>query len=138
MQDNRKISCLVAAFLKGHVKLVEWMVKRVTQFPSDEEISRIVATTVDKDLLPKCQLCKEIICAGKDRQAAEANRKAAHLIKELEMEKKREDLKREAAARKREKKKQKKQDKRRGEIGNTDNDLHDQVNVLISITLECI
>ena len=131
MQDNFKVSCLVAAFRKGHVQLVEWMVKRVTQFPSDE-ISRIVTTTVDKDLLSKYQLCKENICAGKDRQAAEANRKAANLIKELEMEKKREDLKREATARKREKKKQKKQDKRRGEIGNTDNDLHEQVNVLIS------
>jgi len=114
------------------------MVKRVTQFPSDKEISRIVTTTVDKDLLPKCQLCKEIICDAKDHQAAEANRKAADLVKEIDMEKKREDLKRDAAARKREKKKQKKQDKRRGEIGNTDNDLHEQVNVLINITLVCI
>jgi len=115
MQNNREVSCLMAAFRKGHVKLVEWMVERVTQFPSDEEVSRIITSTIDKDLLSKYQLCKELIYAAKDRQAAEANKNAAYLLKELEMEKERKDLKRAAAAKKKEKKKQKKQEKRQAD-----------------------
>ena len=30
----------MAAFRKGHVKVVKWMVKRVTRFPSDQEKKR--------------------------------------------------------------------------------------------------
>merc|ERR1712039_582101 len=52
-QDNRKVSCLMAAFRKGHSKTVKWMVKHVTQFPSDAELTRYIATIgpADKDLL---------------------------------------------------------------------------------------
>jgi ankyrin repeat domain-containing protein 17 len=102
----------MAAFRKGHVKVVKWMVKRVTQFPSDQEMTRFISTVVDKDLLKKCHHCMEIIRAAKDHQAAEANKNAANLLDELDMEKIREDLKRAAAARKREKKKRKKQEKK--------------------------
>lgn len=34
----------MAAFRKGHVKAVKWMVHRVTQFPSDQEMNRYVST----------------------------------------------------------------------------------------------
>jgi len=121
----------MAAFRKGHVQLVEWMVKRVTQFPSDEEIARIISIA-DSNLLPKCQLCKEFICAAKDRQAAEANRKAAYLLRELDVEKNREDRKRAAAAKKREKKKLKKQDKRLAESGDIDDASQELVNIFFS------
>lgn len=47
-QDNRKVSCLIAAFRKGHVKVVKWMVKHVTQFPSDQECMRYISTITDK------------------------------------------------------------------------------------------
>lgn len=47
-QDNRKVSCLMAAFRKGHIKVVKWMVKHVNQFPSDTELSRYIATITDK------------------------------------------------------------------------------------------
>ena len=47
-QDNRKVSCLMAAFRKGHVKVVKWLVKHVTQFPSDQECVRYIATVTDK------------------------------------------------------------------------------------------
>lgn len=47
-QDNRKVSCLMAAFRKGHVKVVKWKVKHVTQFPSDAELQRFIATVTDK------------------------------------------------------------------------------------------
>ena len=43
-QDNRKVSCLMAAFRKGHSKVVKWMVKHVSQFPSDTELTRYIAT----------------------------------------------------------------------------------------------
>jgi ankyrin repeat domain-containing protein 17 len=102
------------------------MVKRVTQFPSDQEMTRFISTAVDKDLLKKCHHCMEVIRAAKDHQAAEANKNAANLLDELDMEKIREDLKRAAAARKREKKKrkkqEKKQEKRRAESDDLDND----------------
>jgi ankyrin repeat protein len=47
-QDNRKVSCLMAAFRKGHVKVAKWMVKHVNQFPSDQELSRYISTVADK------------------------------------------------------------------------------------------
>ena len=47
-QDNRKVSCLMAAFRKGHIKVVKWMVKHVNQFPSDGDLSRYIATITDK------------------------------------------------------------------------------------------
>jgi ankyrin repeat domain-containing protein 17 len=47
-QDNRKVSCLMAAFRKGHSKVVKWLVKHVTQFPSDTELNRFIATISDK------------------------------------------------------------------------------------------
>lgn len=47
-QDNRKVSCLMAAFRRGHIKVVKWMVKKVTQFPSENEIKRYIATITDK------------------------------------------------------------------------------------------
>ena len=78
-QDNRKVSCLMAAFRKGHSKVVKWMVKHVSQFPSDTELTRYIATISDKDLLKKCHTCMEIIRVAKERQAAEAAKNASNL-----------------------------------------------------------
>ena len=47
-QDNRKVSILMAAFRKGHLKVVKWLVKHVHQFPSDSECTRFVSTLSDK------------------------------------------------------------------------------------------
>lgn len=47
-QDNRKVTCLMAAFRKGHVKVVRWMVNHVSQFPSDQEMTRFLTTLNDK------------------------------------------------------------------------------------------
>lgn len=38
----------MAAFRKGHVKVVKWMVKHVSQFPSDQEMARFMSTINDK------------------------------------------------------------------------------------------
>ncbi|XP_033224897.1 ankyrin repeat domain-containing protein 17-like isoform X3 [Belonocnema kinseyi] len=111
-QDNRKVSCLMAAFRKGHIKVVKWMVSHVTQFPSDQEMTRYIATVSDKELLEKCQECVKIIRAAKETQAAKANKNATILLEELDMEKTREESKKAAAARRRERKKKKKLEKK--------------------------
>uniref|UniRef100_A0A0K2TWX8 Multiple ankyrin repeats single KH domain [Nasonia vitripennis] n=1 Tax=Lepeophtheirus salmonis TaxID=72036 RepID=A0A0K2TWX8_LEPSM len=110
-QDNRKVSCLMASFRKGHSKVVKWMVKHVSQFPSDLELTRFITTINDRDLMRKCRQCWDIIRVAKDRQAAEAAKNATNLLEELDRESKLEQSKREAAARKREKKKRKKLEK---------------------------
>merc|ERR1711950_68000 len=111
-QDNRKVSCLMAAFRKGHSKVVKWLVKHVTQFPSDTELTRFIATISDKDLLKKTHQSLEIIRVAKERQASEANKAASLLLEELEQEKTREESKKAAAARKRERKKKKKEERK--------------------------
>lgn len=111
-QDNRKVSCLMAAFRKGHVKVVKWMVNHVTQFPSDQDMTRFIATINDKELLEKCHECVKIIRAAKDLQSAKANKNASILLEELDMEKNREESKKAAAARRRERKKKKKLEKK--------------------------
>ncbi|XP_048884161.1 ankyrin repeat and KH domain-containing protein 1-like isoform X3 [Brienomyrus brachyistius] len=110
--DNRKITPLMAAFRKGHVKVAQYLVKEVSQFPSDIECMRYIATIVDKDLLKKCHQCMETIVKAKDHQAAEANKNASILLKELDMEKSREESKKQALAAKREKRKEKRKKKK--------------------------
>lgn len=111
-QDNRKVSCLMSAFRKGHLKVVKWMVKHVTQFPSDAEMARYLALVNDDELQKKCNSCLEVIRLAKEKQAAEANKNATILLEELDKEKMLIEKKKETAAKKREKKKQKKKDKK--------------------------
>uniref|UniRef100_A0AAX7U6U3 K Homology domain-containing protein n=1 Tax=Astatotilapia calliptera TaxID=8154 RepID=A0AAX7U6U3_ASTCA len=110
--DNRKITPLMAAFRKGHVKVVQYLVKEVNQFPSDIECMRYIATIADKELLKKCHQCMETIVKAKDQQAAEANKNATILLKELDLEKSREESKKQALAAKREKRKEKRKKKK--------------------------
>ena len=46
--DNRGVSCLMAAFRKGNVKVVKWLVKHVSQFPPDSDCKRFMQTISDK------------------------------------------------------------------------------------------
>uniref|UniRef100_A0A3B4BZD6 K Homology domain-containing protein n=1 Tax=Pygocentrus nattereri TaxID=42514 RepID=A0A3B4BZD6_PYGNA len=110
--DNRKITPLMAAFRKGHVKVVQYLVKEVNQFPSDIECMRYIATITDKEVLKKCHQCMETIVKAKDQQAAEANKNASILLKELDLEKSREESKKQALAAKREKRKEKRKKKK--------------------------
>lgn len=111
-QDNRKVSCLMSAFRKGHLKVVKWMVKHVTQFPSDQEMTRYLALVNDKELLKKCNQCMEVIRQAKDKQAAEANKNAAILLEELEKEKEKVEKKEESKRKKNEKRKLKAKQKK--------------------------
>ncbi|XP_037318171.2 ankyrin repeat and KH domain-containing protein 1 isoform X3 [Pungitius pungitius] len=110
--DNRKITPLMSAFRKGHVKVVQYLVKEVNQFPSDIECMRYIATLADKELLKKCHQCMETIVKAKDQQAAEANNNASILLKELDLERSREEIKKQALAAKREKRKEKRKKKK--------------------------
>ncbi|KAM4037012.1 ankyrin repeat and KH domain-containing protein 1-like [Anomaloglossus baeobatrachus] len=110
--DNRKITPLMSAFRKGHIKVVQFLVKEVNQFPSDIECMRYIATITDKDLLKKCHQCMETIVKAKDQQAAEANKNASILLKELDLEKSREESRKQALAAKREKRKEKRKKKK--------------------------
>uniref|UniRef100_A0A8C5EZ42 Ankyrin repeat and KH domain containing 1 n=1 Tax=Gopherus evgoodei TaxID=1825980 RepID=A0A8C5EZ42_9SAUR len=110
--DNRKITPLMSAFRKGHVKVVQYLVKEVNQFPSDIECMRYIATITDKELLKKCHQCVETIVKAKDQQAAEANKNASILLKELDLEKVREESRKQALAAKREKRKEKRKKKK--------------------------
>merc|ERR1711962_608450 len=100
-------------------KVVKWLVKHVTQFPSDTELTRFIATINDKDMIKKTHQCLEIIRIAKERQASEANKAASILLEELEQEKTREESKKAAAARKREKKKKKKEERKAERLGKT-------------------
>uniref|UniRef100_A0A336L5G5 CSON003381 protein n=1 Tax=Culicoides sonorensis TaxID=179676 RepID=A0A336L5G5_CULSO len=111
-QDNRKVSCLMAAFRKGHTKVVKWMVNHVSQFPSDQEMTRFISTISDKDILDKCHECVKVIRAAKETQAKKAYMNASILLRELDMEKNREEQRKAAAAKRRERKKRRKQEKR--------------------------
>ena len=46
--DSRKVSCLMAAFRKGHSKVVKYLVRQVRQFPSDADCRRLISTVTDK------------------------------------------------------------------------------------------
>jgi ankyrin repeat domain-containing protein 17 len=103
----------MAAFRKGHVKVVRWIVKFVKQFPNDSEMSRyFLAVASEPELLKRSQQCMEYIKQAKDKQALEASKNANILLEELELEKCREESKKLAAAKRREKKKKKKQEKK--------------------------
>jgi len=122
-QDNRKISCLMAAFKKGHVKVVRWIVRYVKQFPNDQEMSRyFVSLQAEPELLKRAQQCGEFIKQAKDKQALEASKNANILLEELELEKCREESKRLQAAKRREKKKKKKMEKKQQFPQNDEND----------------
>ena len=77
----------------GHVKVVKYLVKKVTQFPSDTECYNYIRSIQDKDpeLKIRCAQCVETIIAAKDRQEKEANKNAEQLLRQIEEEKRKEN-----------------------------------------------
>jgi len=69
------------------LQVVHWLAKEVSQFPSDAECMRYIATITDRDLLKRCHQCMECIAKAKDRQAQEANKCASELLEALDFEK---------------------------------------------------
>merc|ERR1711990_1351381 len=73
----------------GHVKVVKYLVKKVTQFPSDQECYHYIQSIKDKDpeLRMRCAQCVETIITAKERQEKKANEHADELLREIEEEK---------------------------------------------------
>uniref|UniRef100_A0A672V396 Ankyrin repeat and KH domain containing 1 n=1 Tax=Strigops habroptila TaxID=2489341 RepID=A0A672V396_STRHB len=92
--DNRKITPLMSAFRKVR------------------NLLNCVNKSAFQDLLKKCHQCVETIVKAKDQQAAEANKNATILLKELDLEKSREESRKQALAAKREKRKEKRKKKK--------------------------
>uniref|UniRef100_A0A672SSI3 Ankyrin repeat and KH domain-containing protein 1-like n=1 Tax=Sinocyclocheilus grahami TaxID=75366 RepID=A0A672SSI3_SINGR len=97
--DNRKITPLMAAF------------RKVSSLSCCHILIHVHIVTL-QELLKKCHQCMETIVKAKDQQAAEANKNASILLKELDLEKSREESKKQALAAKREKRKEKRKKKK--------------------------
>ncbi|VUZ44566.1 unnamed protein product [Hymenolepis diminuta] len=111
-QDHRKVSCLMATFRRGHIKVVELLVKFVTQFPSDKDCVRQIKTVCnDPDLSEKCQQCRRIISAAKEKQEGEARKNADNLLEQIEQEEEARANREAMQARKRERKRNKRKAK---------------------------
>lgn len=59
----------------------------MSQFPSDTECVRYVATVSDEDLLNRTQQCMKCIAEAKELQAQEANKFASELLEEVSNQK---------------------------------------------------
>ncbi|KAK4467524.1 hypothetical protein MN116_008911 [Schistosoma mekongi] len=115
-QDNRKVTCLMAAFRKGHINVVRLLVQYVTQFPSDKDCIRHIKTAVtDKELAKRCQQCKEIIIAAKEKQEGEAKKNADCLLEQIEQEEEERANREAIQARKRERKRMRRKAKQEKE-----------------------
>nr|VZI28361.1 unnamed protein product [Spirometra erinaceieuropaei] len=111
-QDNRKVSCLIAAFRKGHISVVNVLVQHVTQFPSDKDCLRhIKSISADKELADRCQQCRKVIAAAKEKQEGEARKNADFLLEQIEQEEEERANKEAMQARKRERKRNKRKAK---------------------------
>ena len=66
-------------------QVVKFMVGsgKVTQYPSDSDVARFIATITDPDLAKHCQTCQELIRRAKEDQAVEANKNASELLMEV-------------------------------------------------------
>jgi len=112
--DNRNVTPLMAAFRKGHIQVVRFLANVVSQFPSENECERFIASVSsekDQDLKNLLIQCKECIEQSKARQAEAANKFAANLLKEIDREQVNEQRKKAKQAKKREKKKLRKKKK---------------------------
>ena len=63
-QCNRKHTPLVAAFRKGHVKIVKYMVKQALQFPSDQECMRFITTIVADKVCARISMLLTVSLVG--------------------------------------------------------------------------
>jgi len=64
-----------------------------------------------QEMIKRCHQCMNMIVSAKEHQAAEANKNAAILLEQLNVEREREETKKAAAARKRDRKKLKKKER---------------------------
>ncbi|XP_054573913.1 ankyrin repeat and KH domain-containing protein 1 isoform X5 [Eptesicus fuscus] len=97
----------------GHFDVVQLLVQAGADVDAaDNRKITPLMSAFRKELLKKCHQCVETIVKAKDQQAAEANKNASILLKELDLEKSREESRKQALAAKREKRKEKRKKKK--------------------------
>ena len=116
------------------MKVVKYLVKKVTQFPSDQECYNYIQSIKDKDpeLRMRCAQCVETIITAKERQEKEANKHADALLREIENDKQRKIKKKETKKRKKETKK--KPDVKSESDINGGNDLIEEIDEHVEMT----
>ena len=67
--------------------MVQLLVKKVTQFPSEPECDRVIKGLTDADLLARMNQCKSYIKESKDKKEREALAQANMLIREMDADK---------------------------------------------------
>lgn len=111
-EDNRHVTCIMAAFRKGHENIVKQLVERISHYPNEIELDRVIKDLEtrkdEEDLVQLCTECKQIILEAKRRKEVKADKEADKFLEELEREEREQEEKR---AKKREKKKQKQKKK---------------------------
>jgi len=67
--------------------VIRYLVKHVSQFPSDSELTRYINTLSDPDHAKKCEKCVEAVITAKEEQANKAIKNADKLLEEIDAEK---------------------------------------------------
>ena len=67
--------------------MIRYLVKHVSQFPSDSELTRYINTLSDPDHAKKCEKCVEAVITAKEEQANKAIKNADKLLEEIDAEK---------------------------------------------------
>ncbi|EFO87528.1 hypothetical protein CRE_19589 [Caenorhabditis remanei] len=113
--DNRKISPMMAAFRKGHIEMVTFMVGHAKQFPNETDLSRAVQAIESEDTKAKCNSCIDVIRNAKKAQAESAEKAANSLLEQIDEENaKNEEKKQKQKEKKNKKKEAKKKEKVEG------------------------
>ncbi|UMM30233.1 hypothetical protein L5515_012202 [Caenorhabditis briggsae] len=110
MFDNRKMSPMVAAFRKGHIEIIKFLVGHAKQFPNETDLVRMQSTLECADLVARCGECIIIIRNAKKAQAETAEETANRLLQLIDDEKERDINKKQKI---KDKKKQKKEAKKK-------------------------
>ncbi|KAF0988668.1 hypothetical protein HZS_1980, partial [Henneguya salminicola] len=121
--DGRNISAVIAALRNGHFDVVQYLAKKVTRFPSDNDCKKFLNSTISKDKVILVHVyflhfyssnrqnffnlvstCTKVIMEAKAKQELEAQKAAIDLIKMETQEKE----KKTSSSKKRDKKKKRK------------------------------
>lgn len=75
-------------FAHAHTQVVQYLADVVSQFPSENECERFIASanSENQELKARLQKCKVSIEQAKDKQAEEADKQAENLLNEIDGE----------------------------------------------------
>jgi len=112
--DSRNNSPLVAAMKNGHIEVVEWLIGVANHLPSEDQCQKsLVAPVDDKGKFDEIMLgrtkCYDVVTKAKKAREQKVQRNTELFLKELELEKEIQDVKKKkVAAKRRDKRKRRK------------------------------